>query len=41
MMDTLSDNPDTVFTSLELLGPTMLDLALLPVLYFSLGKKWQ
>ena len=39
MMDTLSDNPDTVFTSLELLGPTMLDLALLPVLYFSLGEE--
>ena len=38
MMDTLSENPDTIFTSLELTGVLMLDLAMLPVLYFSVGE---
>lgn len=35
----LSDNPDTVFTSFALLGIAMVDLTLLPVSLFGLGKE--
>ncbi len=38
LADGLSNNPDTAFSSLSLLGVTMADLALMPVSLFGLGQ---